>query len=94
MIRSSSSQDDESVFLDEGLFYSSETIFSPFSSPPDDETKDNNTSDGKINSFFTENYEHDNSTASTTIDDETSTRELQRRKSVSSRFRSVSKDAT
>ncbi len=50
---------------------------------------------GKINSFFTENYDHENLTTNTAIDEEEiSTRQVQRRKSVSSRFRSVSKEIT
>lgn len=51
-------------------------------------------SNGKINSFFTENYDLEHTTVNTTIDDENSTRQVQRRKSVSSRFRSVSKEIT
>ena len=89
MIRSASSQEDESVFLDEGLFDHrfhanfEEHFFidEPLSSANTDTP----------NSFFAENYEHEDST----IDEEdTSIRQLQRRKSVSSRFRSVSKEIT
>jgi len=46
-----------------------------------------------MNSFFTENYDHENVTTSTTINDEiVSSNQIKRRKSVSARFRSVSKD--
>jgi hypothetical protein len=48
-----------------------------------------------MDSFFAENYDHENATTNTTINDETvSSNELKRRKSVSARFRSVSKDTT
>jgi hypothetical protein len=75
MIRSVSSQEDESVFLDED---------------DDPTTTNKDTPNGKTNSFFIENYDH------TTIEEEEeiSIREIQRRKSVSSRFRSVSKEIT
>ncbi|CAF1595930.1 unnamed protein product, partial [Adineta ricciae] len=79
MIRSASSQDDESVFLDE----------------EDDSTSANaDATARKTNSFFAENYDLENLTESVTIDDELSARQVQRRKSVSSRFRSVSKETT
>ncbi|CAF1144497.1 unnamed protein product [Adineta steineri] len=81
MIRSASSQDDESVFLDEDDDPTTATI--------------TDSTNGKTYSFFKENYDHENLTANTTIDDdEISTRQVQRRKSVSSRFRSVSKEIT
>ncbi|CAF2141219.1 unnamed protein product [Rotaria magnacalcarata] len=79
MIRSGSSQDDESVFLDDD---------------DDPTTANTDTTNGKINSFFIENYDHEHSTINATVDDESSTRQVQRRKSVSSRFRSVSKEIT
>ncbi|CAF1232697.1 unnamed protein product [Rotaria sordida] len=79
MIRSASSQDDESVFLDED---------------DDSTTANTESSNGKTNSFFTENYDHEHSIINTTLDEEISTRQVQRRKSVSSRFRSVSKEIT
>lgn len=64
---------------------------SPFSSDEPLSSTNTDTPSGKNNSFFAENYEHEDST----IDEEdTSIRQLQRRKSVSSRFRSVSKEIT
>ena len=50
--------------------------------------------EGKTDSFFAENYDHEHLTENLTIEDELSTRPIQRRKSVSSRFRSVSKEVT
>jgi hypothetical protein len=48
-----------------------------------------------MNAFFTENYDHENAQTNTTINDETvSPNTIKRRKSVSARFRSVSKDIT
>jgi len=48
-----------------------------------------------MDSFFAENYDHENATTNTAINDEiVSSNELKRRKSVSARFRSVSKDTT
>jgi hypothetical protein len=60
----------------------------------DPTTANTDSASGKINSFFIENYDHENLTTNTTIDDddEISTRQVQRRKSVSSRFRSGSKE--
>ena len=48
-----------------------------------------NCTDGKTDTFFAENYDHD-----LPIEDDLSIRPIQRRKSVSSRFRSVSKEMT
>jgi hypothetical protein len=46
-----------------------------------------------MNSFFTENYDHENVTINPTINDEiVSSNGIKRRKSVSARFRSNSKD--
>jgi len=54
---------------------------------------DNTTS--KMNSFFAENYDHENVTTNTIINNGmVSSNEIKRRKSVSARFRSVSKDIT
>jgi hypothetical protein len=94
MIRSASSQDDESVFLDEGWSYLivGKSLLIHFFIDDDPTTTNTDCTNGKTNSFFIENYEHENLTINTTIDDEISTREIQRRKSVSSRFRSVSKE--
>lgn len=48
-----------------------------------------------MDSFFAENYDLENVTTNTTINEEVvSSNELKRRKSVSARFRSVSKDTT
>lgn len=99
MIRSTSSQDDESVFLDEGLFclvvfFSEIKIYKSFLIEDDPTTANTDNTNGKTNSFFTENYDHEHSTINTTLDDDISTRQVQRRKSVSSRFRSVSKEIT
>jgi hypothetical protein len=92
MIRSVSSQEDESVFLDEGLFEKLDLIkilYRYFEIDDDPTTINKDTPSGKTNSFFIENYDH------TTIEEEEiSIREIQRRKSVSSRFRSVSKEIT
>jgi hypothetical protein len=97
MIRSASSQDDESVFLDEGLF--SFTLiksfyFGYFLIDDDSTTNNTDSTSGKTNSFFIENYDHENLTTIPTHEDEITTCEIQRRKSVSSRFRSVSKEIT
>jgi hypothetical protein len=95
MIRSASSQEDESVFLDEGLLvlYDHQLCLNSVLIDDDPTTANTDSTSGKTNSFFTENYDHENLTTDTTIDDdEISTRQLQRRKSVSSRFRSVSKE--
>src|SRR5690348_4844156 len=80
MIRSTSSQDDESVFLDDGLllvffliapcYFSliadedpTTASFSMASNNPDSAT-------GKTNSFFAENYDHDNLGMTTVVDGE------------------------
>jgi hypothetical protein len=48
-----------------------------------------------MNAFFTENYDHENVTTDATINDETvSSNQIKRRKSVSAKFRSVTKDIT
>ncbi len=97
MIRSASSQDDESVFLDEGLsqIWFESNFYRLFLIDDDPTTTNTDNTSGKINSFFTENYDHENLTTDTAIDEEEiSTRQVQRRKSVSSRFRSVSKEIT
>ncbi|UJR30309.1 hypothetical protein I4U23_017846 [Adineta vaga] len=76
-----SSQDDESVFLDDD----GDRTYST--------TTDNTSS--KMNSFFAENYDHENVTNSTLVHDGlVSSNEIKRRKSVSSRFRSVPKDTS
>ncbi|CAF4075090.1 unnamed protein product [Rotaria sp. Silwood2] len=99
MVHSTSSQDDTSTCLDEGLliffllnpkqnFYSLYFI-------DDDPTFSTitNSTNGKMNSFFTENYDHENVTTNTIINNENiSSHEIKQRKSVSARFRSVSKD--
>jgi hypothetical protein len=99
MFRSTSSQDEESVFLDEGLpVYQTKKMFYCLFFIDDDptfstSTNNTDTTTRKMNSFFTENYDHENVTTNTTINDEiVSSNELKRRKSVSARFRSVSKD--
>ncbi|CAF0943275.1 unnamed protein product [Rotaria sordida] len=79
MVRSISSQDDASAFLDED----------------DDPTFSTtiNSTNGKMNSFFTENYDHENVATNTIINNEDiSSNEIKQRKSVSARFRSISKD--
>ncbi len=49
----------------------------------------------KTNLFFKENYDHENVTINTTIDEQDiSICQIQRRKSLSSCFRSVSKEIT
>ncbi|CAF1482975.1 unnamed protein product [Adineta ricciae] len=79
VFHSISSQDEESVFLDDDA----DRTFST--------TTDNTSS--KMNSFFTENYDHENVTGDTLVNEGlVSSCALKRRKSVSSRFRSVSKD--
>jgi hypothetical protein len=53
----------------------------------------NDSTNEKINSFFTENYDHENVKINTNIDNEVlSSNEIQRRKSVSARFRSISRE--
>lgn len=48
---------------------------------------------GKTDLFFAENYDHEHLNETRTIEDEENAiRQTQRRKSVSSRFRSVSKE--
>ena len=96
MIRSASSQEDESVFLDEGKAMSESRRTSRNSIPSDEESTVNtmNCTEGKTDSFFAENYDHEHLTENLTIEDDPSARPIQRRKSVSSRFRSVSKEVT
>lgn len=97
MIRSTSSQDDESVFLDEGQSPLTPTQSTPtcrFHVEEDSSTTNTDSGAGKANSFFAENYDHENLTTDITLDDELGVRQVQRRKSVSSRFRSVSKEST
>lgn len=68
------------------LLIDDETTFSTTTN----NTENNN---GKMNLFFTENYDHENVTMNSTINNEIlSSNEIKRRKSVSARFRSVSKD--
>lgn len=101
MLRSTSSQEDESVFLEEG-FSRKHHETNPISSLSlDDEatfsitTNQADTTTGKMDSFFAENYDHENVTINTTINEEIlSSKEQKRRKSVSAHFRSISKDTT
>jgi hypothetical protein len=61
MIRSVSSQEDESVFLDEGLFEKFDLIkifYRYFEIDDDPTTTNKDTPNGKTNSFFIENYDH------------------------------------
>ncbi|CAF3449624.1 unnamed protein product [Rotaria sp. Silwood1] len=79
IIHSTTSQDDASPFLDED-------DDPTFSAPT-------NITNGKRNSFFTENYDHENVITNAIINNENiSSDEIKQRKSVSARFRSVSKD--
>ncbi len=101
MFHSTSSQDDESVFLDEGFILNNKNQSFHWLILLDDEptfsitTNNTDTTTDKMDSFFTENYDHENVTTNTTINDEiVSSNELKRRKSVSARFRCVSKDTT
>lgn len=48
---------------------------------------------GKMNSFFRENYDHENVSTNTDNNDGTiMSNEIKQRKSVSARFRSISRD--
>ncbi|CAF5116652.1 unnamed protein product, partial [Rotaria magnacalcarata] len=79
MVASTSSQEDTSTFLDED----------------DDQTFSSTTNgtNGKMNAFFTENYDHENLEPNTiTITETVASHEIKQRKSVSARFRSISKD--
>ena len=96
MIRSSSSQDEESIFLDEGylLPISAEDVCLTCLASRADATGTCSTTanaitgfDEQVHSFFAENYDHEEVTS-----DAANSKETQRRKSVSARFRSVSKD--
>ncbi|CAF3325604.1 unnamed protein product [Rotaria socialis] len=79
MVASTSSQEDTSTFLDE-----------------DDDQTFSSTTNGtnrKMNAFFTENYDHENLEPNTIATTETvASHEIKSRKSVSARFRSISKD--
>ncbi|CAF1147995.1 unnamed protein product [Adineta steineri] len=85
IFRSISLQDDESVFLDEDV----EPVFSPIP------TKTPNDTPNKMTSFFVENYDHENTTNNTIVNNGINlSNEIKRRKSLSSRFCSISKDTT
>ncbi|CAF3126457.1 unnamed protein product [Rotaria sp. Silwood2] len=71
IILSTNSQDDQSVFLDEDH---------------DPITTNIDNINGKTNSSFTENHDHECLKVNSIIDDNISTYQVQRRKSVSSRF--------
>ena len=80
MIRSSSSQDDESVF--------ERTTSSSSSLKLDDDLTFASTTDQQ-HSFLSENYDHENTQLNITVD-----LSSQQRKSVSARFRSDSREIT
>lgn len=75
-------------FLSLSLLIDDETTFSTI-------TNNTENTNGKMNSFFAENYDHENVAINSTVNNENlPSNEIKRRKSVSARFRSVSKDTT
>ncbi len=77
------------------IFKQNKNLFIDYYFLDDDPTFSTDTTTGKMDTFFAENYDHENVTTNTTINDEiVSSNAVKRRKSVSARFRSVSKDTT